>query len=270
MVSWNRLFNHFPHTLFFMNTQELLNWPQDPLVAINGIEKSDVRYMTRSMGFVIEKPSRGLLLIATVRHAFDDTPRTYQYLKTGPLNTVTHLQALVRIDDLPSESDIAFILVKDPADSAIKSFVLDPSDPLLIKSDQVLCNAANRCEHLRRKFDMDVTRQTVTECDELSFCRFKERKTKACRCTDSRKIEQLIAEGWQCCRNFVMQSRPGNSGSPVWNETLELFGMNIRGTGIEGNDILVMIPRGELYLARCRIAPRLMGFLQKHGYQTTN
>lgn len=250
-----------------MDTQELLDYPHDPLVAINGIKVHDPCEAARSMGFIIEKLPNKLRLIATVRHGFDNVPRHHQILKSDFMNRVVNLELVGRLDDTLPESDIAFLLAKDPTDCDSKPFVLEPSDPLMPVGPHILFNVANRCEHTRGRFSLDVTRQLAQECDELCFCRLDERTPKSCLVKDTKKIERFSSEGRQCCRSFMMQSRPGNSGSPVWDEELELVGMNIRGgSNSSGTDFMVLIPRGELYLARQRIIPRLNKLLVRNNF----
>ncbi len=249
-----------------MDTQELLTWPYEPLIAINGINVADPHWCARSMGFVVEKLPNKLRLIVTVRHAFDKVQRHYQLLKSGFMRGVTSLEFIGKVEDTLPESDIAFILAKDPTDCAVMPFILEPSDPVLPVGPLILFNVANRCEHTRGRFLLDVAEQFTQECDELCFCVMSEKTPKSCLVTDTKKIERL-SEGRQCCRSFMMESQPGNSGSPVWNEHLELIGMNIRGgANSQGINFMVMIPRGELYLARQRITPRLNKLLVRNGY----
>lgn len=61
-----------------------------------------------------------------------------------------------------------------------------------------------------------------------------------------------------------MINRPGYSGSPIWNESFDLYGMGISGTNGDDKrgDKLVCIPRSELFIARQLVDDQIKATLE--------
>ncbi len=86
---------------------------------------------------------------------------------------------------------------------------------------------------------------------------------------DTGAYESRCADGWIPCREFNMISRPGNSGSPIWDARLQLYGINIRGNdpSMESyktqGDLLGCVPTSRLFEARGRIEETLQRVLRQ-------
>ena len=240
----------------------LFSGSQNPLVTITGtgIHRLDEGRVTRSMGFIVESLDEDLFLVVTCKHVFLQKGYRLIYAMKNPLPTMLTQVGAVIADPLP-ESDVAFLVLRSPTHIQKKFFSLDRGD-IQVKDDSVLYNAKNQCDPFTRMYGVFMARQScVREHKRFAFCKLSEPKTRFIPKSDVEEQSCLLKQDWLRYRALVMLSRPGNSGSPIWDDELRLYGMNARGSTPEDNpdsgDTLIFIPTSELYQARLRVEDEL-------------
>jgi hypothetical protein len=244
----------------------MLSGPSNPLVAITLIGPAVTVQgipLSRSMGCIVERLPGNLRLVMTCRHAFENLTNGYRLTVAMKNPRPSPLLPIGQpLGDPEPESDVAFLVVRDMLDAPTKPLIIQLSDPPL-NGMQPLYNAANRCDPLSRYYEVFVARQAAKERQQRAFCKMSVRTTQTVPVTDLVRQEELRQLGWISCRMLQMHSRTGFSGSPVWNENLQLYGIDVRGTepgdGVHENmgNVLVCLPTSELYLARQRVQSQL-------------
>ena len=155
------------------------------------------------------------------------------------------------IIDPVEENDVLFFLIRLPWDSPTEPFQIEAEDPPMT-DHTILYSTRNRCEPGGRYW-AETTRQRVSE-EGPAYCKVSERRSWANILPDSPRHVELQQAGWLRYRQFWMLSRPGYSGSPIWDDNLRLWGMIIRGTeGGKDGDYAVCLPASLLYAARQRV-----------------
>lgn len=239
----------------------------NPLVSITLVgppkHPDDPMPLSRSMGFVVDRFSSGLRLVVTCRHALDSFDAPGYRTIIGFENPRPKIVTMVGepILDVRPESDIAYLLVRDPLDAPTRPFEVQPEDPPLI-GKRILYNARNRCEPglgVPGLYVVSTFRQKAKEMNYLAFCKFTSKDVVLWDRSNHAKHAELEHDGWIRSRSFQMVSRPGYSGSPIWDDELRLYGMNFRGTEPSDidyekfGDVATCIPVSELYSARQRV-----------------
>ena len=236
--------------------------PEDPIKG---------RQFFRSMGFVCERLKDNLKLVVTCRHSLLELKKYQQGCVVMKNPNVNVLKVMGEpIEDTNPETDIAFMVVEDPFNSPTQPFMLSEENPPLVVKDQMLYNAsAKDVNPFMRSFNPFIARQQVGEEHRAAYCKMSETATNWMPFTNVELQQKLEGEGWIRCRMFNMVSRKGFSGSPIWDDELRLYGLDVRGSSPgdgffeELGDQVVCLPTSELYKARQRIQPLLTEFLTK-------
>ncbi len=201
---------------------DLLAGSANPLVSIGVVflDLSRGAAHDRSMGFVVECLGDGYKLVVTCRHAFEHLgmlgSRLIVAFKTPKPTMLVCIGEPIM--DTEPESDVAFLIVNDSTRSPTRPFDLRQEDPT-IHPNQVLYNSRNQCDPMHNLYDVFVAHQNVTELDRVCFCKFTDMGTAwRIPASDIAERERLRAEGWIQCRLLRMVSRPGYSGSPIWDK----------------------------------------------------
>lgn len=218
----------------------------------------------RSMGFIVERFEGGMRLVATCKHAVKCfSMPSYQKVVAFKNPRPTMLTVLGDpLEDPEPEHDVAFFLVRDPLNAPTKPFALH-TETLPITPGQILYNAQNRCDPFKRMYDVFVASQQVREREQIVFCKLTVKQTHSIPRGDQERQRALEQEGWIGYPLLQMVSRPGYSGSPIWDNGLRLHGMDIRGSTPEDSfhadtgDVTVSLPTRVLFEARQRIDPLL-------------
>ena len=67
---------------------------------------------------------------------------------------------------------------------------------------------------------------------------------------DAAQIKELEDKGWAKMSYMTLFSRPGFSGSPIWDDRWQLYGMGVRGTkswqSTSGGDLLAYYPASAI------------------------
>ena len=240
----------------------LFSGPSNPLVSISTVERSPLggqQRGSRAMGFMIERFTDGLRLVVTCRHVVDQFKpfgRRPVIAFKNPLPTMLDLVG-DPIEDLLAESDVAFLMVRDASDASTRPFDLTAPDPA-VSTEEALYNAKNECEPVLGTYLVQIFRQgSVHEFDEVAFCKYSHPTVEIHHRDHVVIHERLCGEGWIQGRLLRMVSRPSCSGSPVWDDELRLYGMNVRGSTPQDNpgagDQLVCLPTSALLAARLRV-----------------
>ncbi len=239
---------------------EMLTSAINPLVAITVIPKVLLTQfemgLQRAMGFVIQRLRGNLRLVVTCRHVFPPSVQDHHLIYTMKNPKPTAVKAVSEpIFDPNPESDVAFVIIRDPQNARSRPFALQAAD-IPLPHQCILYNARNVTESTACEFF--IARQPVRETNEWAFTKFSDPYVTHVPLDDETEQQQLLADGWIRCRSLHMVSRQGYSGSPVWDDDLRLHGMNIRGSepGTEHHDnfgdIMIFVPTSEIYLARQR------------------
>ena len=245
----------------------LLGWA-NPIVALSGVVHGGVY---RGIGAIIQRWDDGLRLVVTCRHVVHQM----QQSSAHPIACITQprtlqFDLLEFIEDPDLRTDIAFVLVRDKRDSATEPLVIQSEDPEL-KSLKVMYNARNTSMPAHGSFRVDILRQAVSEMPEVLFVGSPDASGALSNAlvarNDARRVEELASKGWLQCRAFQMISRQGNSGSPIFDDELRLYGLDAVGTsrGHGEGDMTGCIPVSELFHARERVEDLVRAALSRAG-----
>ena len=239
----------------------MLTTGENPLVALTLFPKDAMatgRFI-RGMGFISEKLGGNRRLIVTCRHAFmeyGDGCRLFVAMKNPRQN---ELKVVGRpILDSNPENDIAFLVVRDHKNAQVRPLEIKEEDPP-ISEGMTLYNAGNQTNPSVELCDFHVLRQPIRERRAWGFTKCSDPGTENVAWDDQDRQAELIQNGYMKCRSLNMISRGSFSGSPIWDEELRLYGMDIRGSdpGTEAHakqgDMTICLPTSELYLARRRM-----------------
>lgn len=227
----------------------------NPLVAITIVPKFRPSYLSlkvsRSMGVVVSRLRGNHRLVLTCRHAFhnlDDQHECFLGIRKN-----CRLEMLgPPIFDTNQESDIAFLVVRDEMNILTEPMVLTPDD-YVVGERSVLYNAQNVSNGVYNPSVFNVMRQfPVRErIEEAIFVKYSDPFVWQTPVDNTSLIQKLNTTGWQRCRSFTMRSRPGFSGSPVWNDNLQFIGMDIRGSNRDdrNGDVMVCIPSSQIFMS---------------------
>ena len=246
---------------------DMLGGNTSPLISITFVGSPNLLtgsiHYPRSMGFMIERFDNGLRL---VQFFWMPDYRNVIAFKNPKPTILTCVGS--PIEDPEAENDVAFFLVRDSSNAPTKPFSLH-ADNLNIVDGQILYNAQNRCEPLRGYYEVFVASQSIHNKKWIVFCKFSVKETHSVALDDHERQNQLQQEGWIGHHLLQMVSRPGFSGSPIWDNQLRLYGMDIRGSTpqdsfyAERGDVAVCLPTNVLYMARQRIEATLQQRLSK-------
>jgi Trypsin-like peptidase domain len=235
----------------------------NPLVAITIVPKIRPSWLTmeihRAMGVVIGRLRGNRRLVLTCRHAFFNLNADQDCFVGIRKQSPSRLKLVgAPIFDTDEESDIAFLVVQDTMNIRTEPLMV-MSDDAVIPDASVLYNARNVSDGVYNLCAIEVSRQhPVRErSNEAIFVKYSDPMVWRTPSDNDSRIRQLDQEGWQRCRSFTMVSRPGFSGSPIWDDHLRFVGMDIRGSDQSNDpadgDVAICIPSSEIFLARERV-----------------
>lgn len=237
-------------------THELLTGGKNPLVTLTFVRGLEY---PRSMGFIVERFEKGLRLVVTCKHVVRlmHMP-SYQKLVFFKNPKPTALTCLGDpVEDFLAENDIAFLVVHDPTNSPTQPLPLDYG--LLPINGQTLFSSKNDCEPLKSSYGIHITCQQVEEFQQIAYCKFSSIDVYSVHMDNLDERRQRESEGYMPYRKLKMVSRPGYSGSPIWDKDLRLYGMHVRGSAPtdanykETGDICICLPTHLIFQARQRM-----------------
>ena len=242
------------------NLERILCSTANPLVAINAIDFTS-QQISRGMGFISETFKGKKKLIVTCRHNFNrwaDDSYTYKFMSAAldpsGLHKIRELNLVGEpIYDTRPGSEIAFLIVRDTDRAKTKFFKILPEDRKIPTNPAILYNVKNTSyEKPDLSCGFFLARQNhIKELPSNTYVTSSGGEPVLTLSSDNTPIDTEHMK----CRTLSMISRPGFSGSPIWDEKYNLYGMDVGGSekNSEIGDITACIPNSELYKARQRV-----------------
>lgn len=235
---------------------------ESPLVGISVLGMSPQEYspqikQSRGMGFVLEQFSDGVNLVATCRHNLEVTQGANAQIivsHRGRGKPTTVMVIGDPIHDPRDENDLSFILIQDSSETRKRLFSIPNKNPKLPRG-RVLYNAKNSIELFPPKYNIELFRQSnIRESEYIAYCsRSKVEEARFIPKSNTEEIAEYEAMGGVRYRVLNMISRPGFSGSPIFDKQGVLYGMDARGQyGGKMGDLLGCMPVTEISAARKR------------------
>jgi len=109
-------------------------------------------------------------------------------------------------------------------------------------------------------FNVNISSHPTSELDHLVFTRRTAEGIWLTSPEETVKQREYTAQGMYAHRSFKMPSRPGCSGSPIFDGKGRLYGVNVRGSepGTDMHDICgdvsICIPVSQIFEARNAVA----------------
>ncbi len=242
-------------------------WHHNPLVTISRWPAGGT--LSRAMGFVYEILPSGRAVICTCRHNF---------LESEDLTTFTFLGGLIREEQYQplhptplyaaDERDVCFIVAQRVTMAKrLKLFDARAFDKWHATKEDILYN----CRNALGESDVDegddsqlyVARQIIGPARNpalRAWVTIHDAKTAhVLPETDTAELPALRERGYLEHGYMRMYTRPGFSGSPIWDDQLRLVGMNVRGTyGGDHGDYCAYVYAGDLRRALKALYPKIL------------
>jgi hypothetical protein len=252
---------------------EIIEARKDPIVAISLPDLSTLSpegiSEEKAVGFILEDLSTRLRLVATCGHAIRqlEDPNKKLLVAHRVPNGILGLEVKGVIHDPKEENDLSFLIVNDPSASKKIHFKMPIGEPQ-IPSNNTLYNSKNAGSLPFGRFDLQHFRQAnVLETDYYQYSRRLESELICINRTDFGAQKEIEEAGYIKHRVFNMMSRPGFSGSPIFDDNGTLFGMNLRGTNPKQEnyqgDLVACLPTSEIIKGRQRIEKQLRTLLRE-------
>ncbi|HWB33761.1 MAG TPA: hypothetical protein VG753_00350 [Candidatus Paceibacterota bacterium] len=188
----------------------------------------------RSVGFVFDTFPDGRHVLASVGHALDpeNDPRAYRF---GLLDAVTELTIEQYLTPNNPADDVAFFIAKPVEGFDPIRFERPNNEKFLPAVVYNSCNAVGSGGPpliLGRQSDTIKIHTNLV----IMAAPWKEMKAegdarvKTLQHTDEEGIRECTEKGWSRMNYMTLFSRPGFSGSPIWDDRWNLYGMGVRGT----------------------------------------
>ena len=223
-----------------MNIKKILSSEENPLVSV--VRLTDPNRIQRGMGFVYKRLNRRVKVIVTCRHNFMKYSFTdFQFL-LGNKNVDLNIVSAPFYHENPAH-DIVLCIAHDSERHKTAEFNsnLRNSTP---HNKQVLYNSKCDFHPDRINFPFYVMKQIVFTTEmHLAIKDFGQEGEFVRPTNEVRKLE-LTKEGYVIYPSLGMKSVVGCSGSPIFDDDLNLYGMNVRGIG--ETDKLVYVPIAEI------------------------
>lgn len=191
----------------------------------------------RSVGFVFKKLADGRLVIATAAHVFhpENNPAAYAIESLDGKE--------FQVDEMFSghSHDVAFLIVRSIPGFAPLSFETPRRETVLPKTLYTLRNilgSGQRTYLAIQQGDLQVLDIVVmTPPWEIALEGLQKPLLFPTPTPEGwEKIGRLSSEGWSRLSYMPLYSRPGFSGTPIWDDLWNLYGMGVRGTATSSND----------------------------------
>jgi hypothetical protein len=235
---------------------------RNPLVTITRQRSPGV--LSRAMGFVYELLPSGRVVLCTCRHNFLEVEDLTAFTYLGGFNreeqySPFHANPLSAAD----ERDISFIVARRVTMAQrLKLCDARAFDKWHATEEGILYNCRNA---IGESVDSQlyVARQTIgppRNPDHRAWINMHvAEKAHMLPDTDTVELPALRERGYLEHGFMRMYTRPGFSGSPIWDDQLRLIGMNIRGTygGSEG-DYCAYVYTGDIRRAFEDLRPRIL------------
>lgn len=238
-----------------VDIDNILRTEKNPLISI--VRTNDDGRIQRGMGFVYKNISRKIKVIATCKHNFITHPYTDFSFLIGAKSHLVKIISPPFYSDIESE-DIALFIVEDSRRHQNIEFNAKPKFQKPI-SGQVLYNS--KCEfnpHMPTIFPFYVMRQETFAIDMSYALSGFEKAGIAVSPGDESTQKEFIEKGCVVYPAIGMVSKVGCSGSPIFDDELNLYGINIRGAN--DSDVLIYVPISNVNRLYNKIMPEIKKF----------
>lgn len=223
-----------------MNLEKIFSSEENPLVSI--VRTTDPHRVQRAMGFVYKNLSRKIKVVVTCKHNFYKHPfedfQFYLNNKNIPLEVISPL-----FSHEHEAHDFVFCVVRDHRRHRTVEFNIHPKNPVPFDG-QILYNS--KCDYHPDKAGVPfyVMRQPIFITEICYGIKALASEGEAVKPGDEKRKKELVEDGCVVYPTVGMKSVPGCSGSPVFDNELNLYGVNARGVG--NLDVLVYVPISEI------------------------
>lgn len=210
------------------------------------------RALSRAMGFVYEVLPLGQVVICTCRHHFLEVNDLSEFILLGGFNREEQYIPLHPLPlYAPDDRDIAFIIARRVTKAKkLRAFDTRAFDKWHAEGGGILYNCRNAIGD-QEDTQLFVAKQTIgpprnpthRAWISLSDVHMAHMLPE----TDTVELPGLLDRGYLEHGYMHMHTRPGFSGSPIWDDELRLIGMNVRGTnGGKRGDYCGYVYAGDL------------------------
>ncbi len=222
------------------------------------------RFLSRAMGFVYEILPSGRVVICTCRHNFFESSDLTALALLGGYNreeqyVPLHPDPLYASDD----RDIAFVITRRVTMAKkLRAFNTQAFDKWHANEEGILYNCRNAIGE-SPDTQLFVTRQVIgPPRNPAHRAWINVNNTETAHIlpeTDLIELPGLRDRGYIEHGYMRMHTRPGFSGSPIWDDQLRLIGMNVRGThGGDDGDYCSYVYAGDIRRAFVALRPRML------------
>ena len=203
--------------------EAFLNAKQAPVVTIT---RRSTFPRGRSVGFIYRVLSDRKLVVATAKHVLlpERNPQAYEFAlfdRSAGLNIEEWFSSPHSADD------IVFLVATAVPGFDPVSFGR-PEDEMWLP--ETVYNAKNTLGETRYPISLFAQKAGVRVYEDLVFYLSEEHPRERVKATNSERIAELRQLGYSELRLAQLYTRPGFSGSPIWDNKWNLYGMESGGT----------------------------------------
>lgn len=220
-----------------MNIDKLLPSEENPLISVVRIDNP--MRIKRGMAFVYKKLTRKYKVVVSCRHNFLSHPfNEFKFFLGANKNQLKVISGPYFHQD--EAQDIVMFLVEDSMMYNTREFNTNPSN-IDFYDKQILFNAKCDFEPHIRKFPFYVMRQEIFTMNIIAALKTYDSTGEIVELKNESRKNELLDQGYVLYQTVGMKSVVGCSGSAVFDEELNLYGMNVRGIGNKHELIYVPI-----------------------------
>lgn len=220
--------------------------------------------LSRGMGFVYDLLPSGRAVLCTCRHHFLEVENLSSWVLLGGFNrdeqyTPLHTTPFYAPDD----RDICFIVADRVINTQrLKLFDSTTYDKWRATKEGILYNCRNAIGE-NPDSQLWIARQIIgpprDPTHRVWISIHDQEKAHMLPETDTVELPELRSRGYHEHGYMCMYTRPGFSGSPIWDDRLRLVGMNVRGTyGGDDGDYCGYVYAGDICRAFQVIQPQIL------------
>jgi len=180
----------------------------------------------RSVGYIHDVLSDGRMVVVTARHVFypEEDPNAYVLGLVDRLTTLTIERWFP--STLPTD-DLLFLVVEAVRGFKPIIFGRPPNEEVF---PEVVYNGKNTVGESRYPISLTAQKAGMKVHDDLVFFLNTETRREIVSPTNLERIAELRELGYSQSRLAQLYSRPGYSGSPIWDDNWNLYGVGVGGT----------------------------------------
>jgi hypothetical protein len=244
-----------------MKIETIMFSDRNPIVSLTRMVQDGPGFrFQRGVAFVYKNVSRRIKVLATCRHHFIKFPFEEFEFSLGMGNKILRPVSPAIIPD--SGEDIAFIVVEDS--SRTKCLELNKiKDLKKVQKGKNLFNVKNDVGDINSRDNLFVMRQKFKHLSHYMVLDAVENEQgdtfDSSLEMHQQKIEQAKSKNMIIYPTVCMISRPGCSGSPIFDDDFNLCGINLRGR--DDIDMLGYLPSSEVERYYRQLEAEIQGYL---------